>query len=152
MREPRSDQRDVGSLAWMKQHKTSPLYFDTGHKKSGKSGARYFKYKAATTVGEYMRLNEQRFWAGDFKHDFARGLLRLLPSAALMSISPGERLMVQRVSKALPPTLSTITECASLWADRVAEASEILGLLSPSAVANVAEWAPSMNPPEPLPN
>ncbi len=45
-----------------------------GHKKTGKSGIRYLKYKTATTVGEYMRLYDERFWPGDFKHDFARVL------------------------------------------------------------------------------
>ena len=98
---------------------TMPLYFDRGVKKTGACGARYAQYSKATNLGEYMNLNPQDMWVPDFKWDFAKGHLRLLPSSALLSITPGERLSVQSLTSDPPDALLTINDCVHAWVDRV---------------------------------
>jgi hypothetical protein len=69
---------------------------------------RYDRYKAATTVGEYLRLNGGaekgtlvrglrycQLASNDFVFVFKRGLVRLLPSGALLSFSPSTREAIQ---------------------------------------------------------
>ena len=120
----------VGSLPWLRaQPKDMPLYFDRGLAKRGASGVRYHEYSSATTLGEYMRLNVESKWVPDFKYDFAKGHLRSLPSAALMSISPGERAAVHSVVAGLPSEPVTIEACASLWADHVFTVGTRAGLI-----------------------
>ena len=52
-----------------------------------------------------MSLNDQQKWSSDVKFDFAHGNLRLLPAAALSSLSPGEHVAVQQVTATLLDTL-----------------------------------------------
>ena len=61
-----------------------PLYFDNGLTKNSASVARYRSYSTTSyNSGEYMCLNDQSKWVLDFKYDFAKGRLHLLPSAAV---------------------------------------------------------------------
>ena len=90
------------------QPETLPLYFDRGYKKSGASATRYNRYSAATTLGEYMTLNDESLWSADFKNDFRKGALRLLPAAAVMSLTPGERRSVQTVRCPLSSDLMSV--------------------------------------------
>ena len=102
----------VGSKRWLTESDPdTPLYFDWSHKKAGASGARYGKYKAAATIGEYLRLNGGaapgtmvrglpycQLASSDFMFDFKRGLVRLLPSGALLSFSHPTRAAVLAVA------------------------------------------------------
>jgi hypothetical protein len=74
-----------------------------------------------------MVLNDQHKWYADFKNDYSKKLLRLLPSAALMSVSPGERVSVNHLAAAPlstaldidDTTVLDIDNTALLWANRV---------------------------------
>ena len=95
---------EVGSRRWIRaQHGATPLYFDRNAKKGGLSGVRYERYKFATTLGEYLVLNDQEKWSADFQNDYSKKLLRLFPSAALLSVSHGERASVNHLTVTPPP-------------------------------------------------
>ena len=101
-----------GSREWFERvGPDAPLYYDTSHKKRGKSKDRYRKYMSAKTAGEYLTLHsttqppgDRRMIHGrpytrqateDFKFDFDRGYVRLLAAGALMSFGSSQRKNIQ---------------------------------------------------------
>jgi len=47
-------------------------------RKNSASWARYEKYQAAKTFGEYLKLNEGKFQMADARHDFGKTFLEIL--------------------------------------------------------------------------
>jgi hypothetical protein len=84
----------VGSKDWFNwMNGLTPVFYDEGRTKGGASGIRFDAYKTATTLQDYLRLHPdagsprdgQRPYK-DFSNDFVKGLVKLLPSGALMTL------------------------------------------------------------------
>jgi len=97
---------------------TTPISF-VPNPKSGKSAARYSVYAAASTVGDYRRLNaEPQFVHADLLNDLTRGLASL-PTALWADRLAGSASLAS--ASALGPPPGAVLESVHAFALRVAE-------------------------------